>query len=613
MGNKKRYKAIIRYIDYSEKLKGYIFKVCMLYSIDGEIVDEFKLEKTPIAVLKDLNPDQRSMLPEGVTTNYYFEVCVENVNKDSLSSFDILPDSSFEQACILYNNSWIRKKDNLFVSTNGVVVTCKKLGWFIPFDKDESCMYSEITLGENDAFVSKDGTIRKFKLENLDILTYAYKREKNVYVISKSIVDNVKKELVEEIDFIDKEKLKEWFIKSCDADQEELNNLLTKINNDILDEASFNIRLERCRKMFESFTFSKDDLSWFFNRKKFKKEIDDYKQYKRAEIDKEITEEKDKKLKELQDCVDSELKKKIEGVKQELDKKEKLIKEKETELTSLQCDLNSLRKDVEVTEGKLALLTDEVSSMETTKGMIIEALKEEIRSQQLIMSNDVDKIKDCLNDTRFFKRSSDVPEVEDDNYRVLFPSDFDKSQREALAEILVHKASVIPNVSYAYALAHFMSNTDLKIITVEHGWYHYQDFVEAGILEFYNRALADKENNYLLVLENINIVPIECALKPLLNLINGTRLDLPGAAEPAFPKNLRILATVLPSASDEDFGIKLNEYCYSGFNFVETPKSKLPLPLYRILNISPRRYVTLNSVEITGIDDDNGYSRYKDY
>jgi len=609
------YKAIVGYLNYFDELKGSLFRVMALYSLDNEDVTEFDTDVYPGALLEDNDAvEEKGTLPDGVNKTDFYEVMVESTkSKKPLMRFRITSNSKFTPACLLYNAKWIRKKDNLFVSTKGIVQECKSLGCFFPVDKEESLIYSKVILGDKNSFLAEDGVIRKYKLDNLDFLNSAGEVRKNIYVMSQAAFDSIEKSLIEEIDFIDEEELKEWFIKSTEADKEEISAAINKINNEGLDEEAFKIRVDRCRKMFESFAFSNDEISWFLSRKNFKKELEEYRSKKKHQIDADLAGEKQKKQKELETFFDQELEKKLAGTKQELSEKEDLLRKRETELKNSQTALETVKKDLEEQKAGLKAVSDEIATMKTTKEMIVEALREEVKNQSSTsskkeVSNDVH-----INDTVFFERGAGVPEVDDDNYRALFPSDFDRSQRSALADILSYRASIVPDVSYAYALAHFMSNTFIKVITVEHGWYHYKDFARAGVLDFYNEALADKENNYLLVLENINIVPIDCAFKPLVDLINGTRLNLPGAGKMAFPKNLRILATVLPSASDEAFGIKLDADSYSGFHFVETPKSRLSISLERIMNMTPRYYVNLASVETAETDGDNGYCNYKDY
>lgn len=606
------YKAIVGYLKYYEDLKGILSRVMLLYNLDGEVVEAFEADKYPSALLEGSDSaGEKGILPKGVNKSDFYEVLVEDVNpKEPLKKFKITSVDSFTPACLLYNAKWIRKKDNLFISTNGIVQNCKKLGYFIPIDKEESFIYSRVILDGENKFFAEDGIIKKYRVENFDFLKSAAElRKNNLYVMSKAVFDSIETWLIEEIDFISKEKLKEWFVKSTEVDIEEISNAINKINDEGLDATTFKIRVERCRRMFESFAFSKDDISWFFSRKKFKKQLDDYQRNKEHEIDVELDIEKKRKF----GNIEAELEEKLDLVRLKVVEKEDLLRKREVELNASEIDLENVKKEIEVQKQNLSVVSNEITHMENAKTLIVETLKETVKNQQPISFKREENVEPLVNDVVFFERGKGISELEDDNYRALFPSDLDKEQRKAFADILIHRASIIPDVSYAYTLANFVTNTYINIITVEHGWYHYEDFVKAGILDFYNSALTDKEHNYLLVLENINIVPIECAIKPFVDLLKGTRLNLPGAKELAFPKNLRILATVLPSASDEAYGIKLNEDSYSGFNFVETPRSRLSMALDRIMNTAQRYYVNLESVTIEDLDDDNGYSRYKDY
>lgn len=622
------YKAIVEPLGYSGKLKGDVFKVFALYNLDSDIVKDFNVDNSIGALLeKSDSLGEEGKPSDGFNKGEYYEVLVEDTHpEEPLKIFKISSSSIFIPACLLCNARWISKKDNLFVSTNGVVQLCKKHGYFIPIDKEESYIYSRVILDDENKFCAENSIIKKYRVEDFDFLSSAAELKKNsLYVMSQAAFNSIETSLVEEIDFINKEELKDWFVKSTEVDIEEISDAINKINNEGLDEATFKIRTERCRKLFESFVFSKDDLSWFFSRKKFKKELDDYRSNRKKQIDGELDAEKQKRLeiidvdfdeerKKQLEIIDVEFKDKLDTASQKLAAKEDVLKTKEAELKEYETTLEKLKKELVVKEESVKKLSDEIDRMETSKNLIVETLKEVVRNQQTISSRKEEKIETAVNDIVFFERGNDIPEVDDDNYKTLFPSDLDKEQRKALADILSHKASIIPDISYAYTLANFITNTHLNIITVEHGWYHYEDFVKAGVLDFYNSALEDNEHNYLLVLENINIVPIECAFKPLIDLLSGARLNLPGATTLAFPKNLRILATVLPSASDDSFGMKLNEASYSGFHFVETPKSKLSMSLDWIMNTASQRYyVDLTSVTINDKDDDNGYSNYKDY
>lgn len=611
---KKIYKAIVQYASYSKARTGFRFFVKNLYQLTYEPVKNFSTEDGPIALLPDSLNDGNATLPENVNEKDYYEVLVEDSNsREPLKSFKILSRDEFTPACLLYDNKWIRKNKNLFISTPEVFDMSRKWKKYIPFDKEELLSYSEVSFVD-DSFNCDGGVLKEYKLENLDFLNYSFEGERNkIYVLPYSCYERIQKKLVKEIDFIEKDQLKEWFIKAVQVDDKELADAIGKINAEKLSDDAFAFRLERCKKLVEKFVFSSDDVSGFFRKKNIRRPIDEYRDQRKKQIDKELAAEKQKSLEAIASHRNSEIEKKLADTRRELSDKEDILKTEEAKLTTIQSELASLEKDIEERKSLLAALENEVSSMKTTKNMIIEALKEEVRNQQpAVPDKNTDDILN-VSDVLFFERGANTEEVESENCRLLFPKDKFGNQRDELADILSYKASVIPDVSYAYAVAHFITNAYVKVITVEHGWYHYEDFVKAGILDFYNEALSDENGNYLLVLENINVVPVECSLKPLIDLIDGNRLNLPGADGKCFPKNLRILATVLPSAAEEDFGIKLNEWVWEGFHFVETPTCRLSLSLNDVMEITPRGCVDLKTIKIVDTVGDNGYSRYKDY
>lgn len=610
----KKFKAIVQYASYSKARKGFRFFVKNLYRLTYEPVKNFSTEDGPIALLADSSDGGNATLPENVNEKDYYEVLVEDSNsRDPLKYFNILSRDDFTPACLIYDNKWIRKNKNLFVSTADVFNISKEWKKYIPFDKEELLTYSEVSF-EDGNFICEGGILKEYKLEDFDFLDYTFEVKRNkIYVLPYSCYERIQKKLVKEIDFIDKDQLKEWFIKAVQVDDEELADAIGKINDENLSKEAFAIRLERCKKLVEKFVFSAEDAFSFSRKKNIRRAIDEYSDKRKKQIDIEMAAEKQKSLEAIASYRDIEIEKKLADTKRELSDKEDILKIEEEKLTSVQTELASLEKDIEDKKNLLTTLENEVSSMKTTKSMIIEALKEEVRNQQPAVPEKDTSGDRNVNDMLSFGRSSDAEDIGPENYPLVFPNNKFGNQSGELACILIHKASVIPDISYAYAVAHLLTNTYVKVITVEHGWYHYEDFVKAGILDFYNEALSDENRNCLLVLENINVVPIECSLKPIIDLIDGRRLNLPGSGGKCFPKNLRILATVLPSAEEDDFGIKLNERVFRGFHFVETPTSRLSLPLGEVMKIEPRFYVDLKSLKIVDIVGDNGYSRYKDY
>ncbi len=359
------YNAIVEPMGYSDKLKSNVFKVFALYNLDGEAVKDFDVVNSIGALLEESDSvGEEDKLPNGFNQGEYYEVLVEDTYpKEPLKTFKISSGSKFIPACLLCNAKWIRKKDNLFVSTNGVVQLCKKLGYFSPVDKEEAYIYSKVVLDDENKFCAEDGVIRKYKIENLDFLNSTGEIRKNIYAMSQASFDSIEKSLVEEIDFIDKEKLKGWFIEATEVDKEVIAEAVNKINNEGLTEETSKIRIERCRKMFENFTFSKEDLSRFFSRKKFKKELDDYKNERKHQIDTELNSEKQRRLGNIDIDLDEERKRKLEIINvefkekydaacQKLVEKEDVLKSKNAELIDCVATLDKVKKEFENSFGR---------------------------------------------------------------------------------------------------------------------------------------------------------------------------------------------------------------------------------------------------------------------
>lgn len=149
-----------------------------------------------------------------------------------------------------------------------------------------------------------------------------------------------------------------------------------------------------------------------------------------------------------------------------------------------------------------------------------------------------------------------------------------------IKNVFTHKACFIPNTAIAYLYAKALRNTEVVMLHVEHDWLHYSDFVKHGLLEAFTNAHENSEKNYILVFDGINVTQPECGLRPLLNLISGAVPVLEGC-EFAFPNNMTIMATVLPSKEPYSVGLKLNPAYFSGWFAIGDPSDengKVSLP-----------------------------------
>lgn len=146
--------------------------------------------------------------------------------------------------------------------------------------------------------------------------------------------------------------------------------------------------------------------------------------------------------------------------------------------------------------------------------------------------------------------------------------------------VLNYKACFVPCVSWGFIFAKAIRNAEVYTIHVEYDWLHYEDYCRHGLLEPYKKAHNTPAQNYILILDGLNITQPECGLRPLLNLISGTEPVLQGYAVP-FPKNLTIFATLLPTSGENPIGLKLKPEYFSkwgAFGSPANPDDVIPLP-----------------------------------
>lgn len=88
-------------------------------------------------------------------------------------------------------------------------------------------------------------------------------------------------------------------------------------------------------------------------------------------------------------------------------------------------------------------------------------------------------------------------------------------------------------------------NCSICTISVEPDWIHFDDFVEHGLIEFWDYCFTC-EHRCMLILQNINQTLIKTALTPLLDVINNNRPQLPFSKFAGCPNNISIFGTLLP-------------------------------------------------------------------
>ncbi len=154
------------------------------------------------------------------------------------------------------------------------------------------------------------------------------------------------------------------------------------------------------------------------------------------------------------------------------------------------------------------------------------------------------------------------------------------------------RSSFIPSVSWAYALAYLVGTSNVMTLTVEYDWLHYADFSNQGLQEYWKMAHNNPDQNYFLVIQNINMIPSECSLLPLLEVLSGVRPVLEGT-DLGVPLNLYCLATVVSTQGDKAMGITLKPELFQTWGAFSEPNGLL-LTTYHLLSeievsVSPKQ------------------------
>lgn len=92
-----------------------------------------------------------------------------------------------------------------------------------------------------------------------------------------------------------------------------------------------------------------------------------------------------------------------------------------------------------------------------------------------------------------------------------------------------------------------------------------------GMLDFISRANEDKDGNYVLCLQNINVVPPQSSLQPFFDWLDGKRPWLQGSNFRT-PPNLRIFATHLP-VGENSLGLPFPPELFAHWNTLEETPS----------------------------------------
>lgn len=530
----------------------------------------------------ELNQDLRQLTKYVIDYSRDIEIC----------SLVIMADWFKNEGALFFNNHFISEVNNLIAPFNT----------FYPFDRKNNLFFTEVKINDDICTPSQNKHIDGFRAESN--CKYLYQIDNSrLWVSSKKGIANLfSRECVTKQDLMTDPQLCDW-IKKTINDYSRIDDINTKrlITNTLSKLATSQLgnherqRYNRAMNLISgSLTFSDKEIVDLVNSNsivgnELKKKINDLKDKllpdivkEKQEIEAQISTLKNEKLaaleKEIQELSAAEYAKLDVAFKREKDSKQKqldslseTIAMQDKTKTANEALLKEYEENIKVVaqaeEKKKQLLEDlnilqtMIDALKKTK----EALAKAPSSEQEGLSIDSYTIPQNPN----AKNIADVEDPED--YDRFIPS-IQGWDRAILAKIRYYKASIVPSIAWSYVFAYYSQNCIVVTLSIEHDWLKKDIIYSKGLLAVWNNAWIHPEWNYLLVLQNMNIIPSHCGLQVLFDVISNKRLSLPKSTKPGFPPNLRIVGTLLPSQEEGSIGLKIKKDDFKGWAFLGTPK-----------------------------------------
>lgn len=251
----------------------------------------------------------------------------------------------------------------------------------------------------------------------------------------------------------------------------------------------------------------------------------------------------------------------IENIDPVIEKKEQLVKE----CNLLSESLERIRKQVNNLESTKQKLDRDVTHLESNKNRLIDdiRLKAEITtaSNIEIEKQNQDKL------LTFEIQTFDFTETPFDNLASLIKTyqhilqNGTNDYRSSFFQLKNHRAILCRDVVLVQLLAKLSNNCQLYIQQAEADWLKFQHFYENGLRQCWESAWQAPDKIHLFVLEDINLSPVECYAKPILDLLSKTRRVLPGTRT-EWPKNLWLFGIAVSKESDDSFGLPFQRKTY---------------------------------------------------
>jgi len=167
--------------------------------------------------------------------------------------------------------------------------------------------------------------------------------------------------------------------------------------------------------------------------------------------------------------------------------------------------------------------------------------------------------------TEFIQVLNNSLQNDDDNNKFWFNSIF---------QLKDYKCILSDSIESILQIAKLSNNCKVLIQQVEPDWLKFECLFENGLKQIWESAHENLDMIHFLILEDINMASIECYGKPLIDIVEGIRLRLPGVNS-SMPKNLWIFGIPIADKQPHEFGLPLIKNTYEKWGFFPKQQSKI--------------------------------------
>ena len=289
----------------------------------------------------------------------------------------------------------------------------------------------------------------------------------------------------------------------------------------------------------------------------------------------------------------------IEEAKIQLEEKQDLLKSKKIEYDSLESSVLEKRGQLEAeltgVKEEHDKIKREISQLEEKRDL----LEVQIEDRSVLKYHVIDD-----SERKSFSELSAESDIEisvgNELKRNAKRLGIEGELRHSLGEdysFLNCQAMFVPNMSWVYVYGILLGKTKIASIYPEYDWLHYRDFKEAGLEKIWIDASIDSSYTYILYIDGLNIITPESGLRSLLDVIEGKSLALANTGR-KIPRNLRIMASLLPSVSDnpdDRLGLHLRPEKFVKWGAVSEPNDQT---IYDIYNAHAANLISFDPEDI---------------